>query len=222
MSHRTLLATLGTILALSTTGVRAQTNAVRFVFPEFNSVLSGYSAFRPWGAGIGYQHQSNSGITFGLDATFTLFDLGSEISGTRPTPYLGMTGEYLVKPRSWAVIYHSTYNLNGNGDGFYLGSFIGLRQVSQELELEFVTSDYYNDLEQRFVRRAESSAMVFPVGIRLGVSGEPDGWFGDLYVQLGYQISGGNMDFVQSYLSEAAYPIKGFTYTLGYAWGIGW
>lgn len=210
------------VTVMAPIALAAQANAVRFIFPEFTSVYSEFSAFRPWIGGMGYEHQTRNGLTFGVDAAFTLFDLGSDIGGTRPASYMGYTAEYQVRPRSWAMTYRAVYHLNNDGTGFYMGSFLGVRQARQQLELEYVLSDYSSDGERYFAQRAEATRTVFPIGIRLGVSGEMDGWYGDLYAQIGYQIGGGDMDFAHPYLAEAAHPLTGFTYTLGYAWGIGW
>lgn len=212
---------LGTAAMVTPMVLNAQNHAIRFILPEFTSVYSGFSAFRPWVGGMGYEHRTRGGLTFGIDAAFTLFDMGSDIGGTRPANFMGHTAQYRVQPRSWAITYRAVYHVNGDGSGFYIGSFLGMRQARQQLELAYISNDHSGMGYRYFAHRAEADAMVFPIGMRLGISGDMDGWYGDLYAQLGYQIGAGDMDLPRT-LSEAAHPLAGFTYTLGYAWGIGW
>jgi hypothetical protein len=198
----------------------AQANGIHAVLPEFNSVFKGYSAFKPCMGGIGYQHQTKPGVTFGVDATFVLFSLPDEETSLVIEGQGNERAYFESVMRSWGITYRSVYHLNGNGEGFYVGSFLGLRKATQHLTLEDYFNDHYG--ADPYPHRAKAEAFVFPIGVRLGLSSALDGWYQDLYFQLGYQLGKHEMDMGHAKLDGVGLPLRGLTYTLGYAWGIGW
>jgi hypothetical protein len=202
----------------------AQSTGIRFIFPEFNRAFNERGAFKVWNGGFGLDHEFEQGLHIGVDASFILWDIYQDVGeGDLQIERDGYFGEYAARLRSWSLTYRATYCTNGDGSGFYLGSFLGIRKVKQELDLVYSTSPnwsgYGNGPLPEF---SKADAMVIPIGIRFGVRGEMDGWYGDLYAQVGYQIGSGPMEFTQSFLNEAAYATSGLTYTMGYAFGVGW
>ncbi len=85
---------------------------------------------------------------------------------------------------AWEVIYNAKYfTAENDGTAAYIGSLIGVQSYGGT-GLEPVPNSYgYTDY-----RAVEISHVQFPVGLRAGVRGGLDGYFGELYVQAGYSI----------------------------------
>ncbi|MFT3884740.1 MAG: hypothetical protein QM724_04725 [Flavobacteriales bacterium] len=63
---------------------------------------------------------------------------------------------------------------------------------------------------------------MVPIGLRIGIRSDLDGFYGDFYFGVGYQLGGGDALLPQPELSEVPSTLANLTWTLGYAFGFGW
>jgi hypothetical protein len=201
----------------------AQSNGVRFIFPEFTKVYAGKGMWSSYQLGMGYDHDFNDRISMGLDATLDLqraTEDGNDIS----VQYAGYTADYQVADKLFSLTYRTAYSFSDNSEThLYIGSFIGYRSFKQVLALGYVDNTTGTVVGNGpFVQNAEGAKALFPVGLRLGVRGSLEGGFADLYTQLGYTIGGGESAFTQSYFSGEEFDLSSMSFTLGLAYGFGW
>lgn len=222
--HLGLCALLSTAVKVPTAS--AQATGIRFIFPEFGNSMKGYPGFRNWRGGVGFERRTADGLGFGLDASIDLFSLSIDGEGYNlPSIQVGNDRfTYHEKVRDWALIYRSSYYF-GREDGFYLGTFFGVRGIRQKLTQ--TSSSYYYSWGSPpstvvLPTKVDVNGLVFPVGVRFGVSSEMDGWFQDLYFQMGTQLGAGPKAINVPELEAAASKKAGFMFLLGYAFGVGW
>ncbi|HEY0976635.1 MAG TPA: hypothetical protein VGE21_04125 [Flavobacteriales bacterium] len=224
MIARTFRGLLSIAAITAAVAVQAQANGVRGIFPHFDKTFTDISAFKRWGVGIGYDHQTAGPIAFGVEFQAPVLDLEGDgpYGDTRSFSHQGYEASYYSKLSSWTVLYRASYFVSNDGSGFYVGSFLGVRHVKETLTLSHVEGPNYVYDQGPFKGLEECKGLVFPLGIRFGVRGEMDGWYQDLYFQLGYQIGGGELSYASSFMDRNAPQLSGITYGLGYAFGVGW
>lgn len=204
----------------------AQSHGIRGIFPHFDKTLTDISGFKLAGVGFGYDHQTNTPVGFSVEFVVPLIDLSGDGSTASrlPVEYQGFTSEYQGNIKGWTLMYHAHYFLSGTDEGFYMGSFLGVRRVRQQWFLGQVTApnSYWSNDQGPFAARPEGADLVFPIGVRVGVRGALDGWYQDLYFHAGLQLGAGRLDYREPYLVASAPRTSGFTFGLGYAFGVGW
>ncbi len=117
---------------------------------------------------------------------------------------------------SYDAIYSAKYFLWDNNDqtSFYIGSFFGLQRVKATVEALSHTGP-----GQYSVPRSDHTRVQFPLGIRAGVKGGLDGFFGELFAQLGYAIGNGDL-YTSEGVKAATSPVY---FTVGVSFlGGGW
>ncbi len=205
---------LGATLLLAATAA-AQSTAIRLIIGEGHKVYT-KPGFGNYCMGLGVDRTFNDRLTFGLDATFDVSQaFNDKIIGVDPGHG---ASEALVAPHLMSINYHTEYALGDNdGTHVYIGSFIGLRRITQEWTLLDYTQNEYSE------RRINTSKMLVPLGLRLGLRGTTDGGFMDLYGALGLQLGGGKELGVGAAMKDAAYAkTSPLAVTVGLAYGFGW
>ncbi|HMN04846.1 MAG TPA: hypothetical protein PKD45_03895 [Flavobacteriales bacterium] len=208
-----LLAPILALVAWGGTAHAQSATAIRFLFYEGHRVYE-KPVLRNYAAGMGVDHAFNDKFTIGVGASFNLPWLTEEGS------YVTMGGKSAqVKPHLWTLGYHTEYAVGSNtGTHLYVGSFIGLRRLSQDWTIW--TEDEYGVSRSQALQFRK---MLIPVGLRMGLRGAVDGSFMDLYGELGYQIGGGKRLQVPGASATTDFAnIAALTATLGLSFGIGW
>lgn len=200
----------------------AQHMGVRIIMGEVHSVykrpvLSNYCM------GLGVDRSFNDRLTIGLDFSYDL--VGALSSGLEDQTYFNdgnVSAYYDFHPHLLNVNYHTEYALSDNDGGhFYVGTFIGLRHITQDWANDGYSSDYdYVSIHSE----NQVSQWLVPMGLRFGVRGSTEGGFVDLYSALGYQVGGGKTLFkpIGSGRSAKYTETTSFAWTMGLAYGIGW
>lgn len=218
---RSLLAIIVWVAAMDR--VKAQGTGVRVIFPEWDRTMNGRSFMALWNFGVGVDRETVHGLRMGVDATFRAFYLGS--GGTTEGEeflYDGYRATYDFKPGGWSVLYRATYCTGGDGSGFYLGTFAGIRKVGYSMELKWAYDPNWSYGNGPFPDHAQASLTVYPVGLRCGFTSEVDGAYSDLYMMIGTQLGHARLAPAEMALAKGGEQVSGLTYSLGYAFGIGW
>jgi len=174
-----------------------------------------------WMAGLAFDPSSRTSI--GLDVIGHLNVMADE-NFSEQSSYEGFNVSYAVTRKVIGMQYRSSYFLRDDNSGAYLGTYIGFRQFSREVLIQDIysnTTGFWSGTAPSWARPSRTTTMLFPVGMRLGFRSEMDGWYGDLYLGLGYQIGHGKEATVAPYLAEKD-KLKGFSFQIGYSAGIGW
>lgn len=205
--------------------VSAQNTGIRFIFPHLNSIVHSYGFARDLGIGVGLDRSTAGGLTFGLDwigsGPSTAFDDYLEVKTvSRNSRY----ATYNMSMSTWTLRYRVSYHLNGESSGFYLGSFFGVRKVELTGELKSVVEDsqYWGLPRPNYPEYVSAETMVYPLGLRMGLSHEPDGWYNDFYLELGTQLGGRAMELGQGLFRKGVLDVRAVTVSLGLSCGIGW
>lgn len=221
---RGAIACTGLVLALAAS---AQTG-VRFILPEYTKKFQGGPS-KGTQFGIGLDHDLNDRLSLGVDLAF---DVRSVASSRDRYGWPGITvtdgaytGYYARGERMIAFTYRTAYGLSDDVVRLYIGSFIGVRHVKQQVELSYWegASNVYDD--GPFTQFAEGSRTVVPVGLRVGgrFGMIEEGYYMDVYVQAGHCIGGGRGGFMQRYLDTAdGLALAKSAFTAGLALGFGW
>ena len=208
------------LLACATPVLNAQSTAVRLILGEGHKVYT-KPAFGNYCIGVGVDRTFNDKLTAGFDVA--LDAIGA--LRTQPLSIAVTAGnvltDYQVAPKLLSLNYHTEYALGENdGTHVYIGTFLGLRHISQKWTSNGYSTDY-NYVEAPV--NISVSKWLIPVGLRMGVRGATDGGFMDLYVAAGYQIGGGKSITTNSQLKDAPYTeTSALAFTLGWAYGLGW
>lgn len=183
--------------------MRAQ-SAVRFVAPyDFTKGLNDLGVANIQ-YGLGFDHDLNDHLAFGADVIY-------RVEGTSKWSGIGRPPSDLS---GWDVQYRSYYLLGDHErTSFYMGSWIGVRTTKYVIGQTLSNGSYVRD---------EGSTISVPVGVRIGMRGGLEGFFGDLFVAFGYAIGGSvpteryGMD---GFIRE---PLSGPEFRAGLNFGIGW
>ncbi len=199
----------------------AQSTAIRLIIGEGHKVYT-KPAFANYCVGVGVDRTFNERLTAG-------FDVGVDVSGAfraEPKSVVVTKGnvqtDFQVAPKLLSLNYHTEYALGENdGTHVYIGTFLGLRHISQKWTSDGYSTDY------NYVTAPVNisvSKWLIPVGLRLGLRGATDGGFMDLYVAAGYHVGGGKqITTISSKLKDTPYTYtSAVAFTVGWAYGIGW
>jgi len=171
-----------------------------------------------WNMMLGWDFDHNERLSGGLDFTSDV-NFGSEFN----MPSSNTSGPtFYEKVKVLGVQYRSQFHFadNDGGNSFYLGPTIGLRSVKHKI-------NYYQETNNGWtyssnLLETEETAMIFPVGIRVGVRGPLDGGYGDLFIALGTNIGSGDVPVNDvRVLTGEAMPNKVF-FQAGVCYGVGW
>lgn len=165
---------------------------------------------------LGLDRDVSERTSIGLDVIGHLNWTGSSIGVD--FRYAGDTGSYFLVRKSVGLQYRSTFFLADRNSGAYIGTQVGFRTITRELEPVVFTSN--GDIPSWALPRTIKD-MVFPIGLRLGLRSEMDGWYGDVYAVVGTQLGKGSAPALAPYL-DAKDQLAGFTFQVGYAVGVGW
>lgn len=187
------------LLLLSAIGMTNAQTGIRFTFLDFDRTTT---KLRP-NLILGLDHDLGDRIAIGIDV----------IKGYRFDPDAEDT-----QIRSWGIQYRSKFFFAGSG---YIASTIGFRRLSISM-----SSDPYGTYYSMYGTyppplRAEQVTIV-PVGIRLGFRSELDGWYGDIYGGVGYNIGANKQIFPTTEYSSRDPLLNAVWLNIGYAYGIGW
>lgn len=199
--------------------------AIRYIMGETHKVYK-RPKFDNYCMGIGVDRTFNERFTAGLDISYDLAHLLRPEIGLYSDNING-AGNYVVRPKLLSLNYHTEFALADNdGVHTYIGTFIGLRHITQTWTLQdnYGTSGYLDN--QGFSPLIKVSEWLVPVGLRLGLRGTTDGGFVDFYAAVGYQIGGGDQLVTRSlYRSTEGSKYaetSSLALTFGLAYGFGW
>ena len=170
---------------------------------------------------VGVDHDPTDRTSIGLEyiGHLNLFDVDAGQNGN--SEYAGYQVDYTITRKVSGLQYRSIYFLsNGGHTGVYLGTYLGFRMITQEA-VPFAYSFYSSLPSPAWERRTTATNTVIPIGLRLGARSEMDGWYHDIYFALGTQLGAGNADVLGPYLEDKD-MLKGFSFQVGYAFGVGW
>jgi hypothetical protein len=167
---------------------------------------------------VGVDLDVSDRTSIGADFLFRL-NLFGETELSDYVQYAGYSVDYILTPRSTQFLLRSSYFFSDDR-GFYVSSSFGVRKVSAEVIPSTYDPTGFNQLPAWVVRETAETTL-FPIGLRFGVRGELDGWYGDLFVGVGYMLGERNL-FKAPYLEAKDREIAGLSIQAGYALGIGW
>lgn len=179
--------------------------------------ITGMSAGADWQMLLGWDYDLNERLSGGLDLST---DMNWSEEYSMPTSL--MTSPYYTERiKVFGVQFRSQFHFSDNdGTSVYIGPTIGLRAVKQMIQYdEEVNSPGWGTTYTQ--RKKEDNAMLFPIGIRLGVRGVLDGAYGDLYIAVGSNIGSNEPICDLPFLVEESLPKKLFLQA-GVSYGIGW
>ena len=117
--------------------------------------------------------------------------------------------------KSVEAIYSAKYFFSDNSyTAPYIGSFIGVQKLKTSFTEYVPASNGYTTS-----RNVEAKRLQVPIGLRAGLRGGLDGYFGELFVQAGYAIGNGNY-YVADGKQVKSSPLflgLGFSF-LGFGW----
>lgn len=194
--------------------------AIRYIMGETHKVYK-LPVFDNYCMGFGVDRTFNDRFTAGLDITYDIIYL-LKLEDDHYQYANIAAGTYNVKPKLLSLNYHTEYAL-ANNDGIhgYVGTFIGLRHITQTWTLQdsYNSSGYLNN--GGYSPLIKTSKWLVPIGLRMGLRGTTDGGFMDLYAAVGYQIGGGEKLVVKA--PETKYgETSTLAVTFGLAYGFGW
>lgn len=202
----------------------AQSTAFRFILGETNKVYE-RPTFDNYCMGLGVDRSFNDKFTAGFDIAF---DIGHSLQSVPQAYYLtngGGSATYDMVPRLLTMNYHTEYALGDDGSTHgYIGTYIGLRHVSQKWDLQYTYDPSGNPVLGSYPSAVEVSQWMVPIGLRMGLRGATDGGFMDLYAAVGYQIGGGEQVVTGSLYQPGLefMETSSLAVTIGLAYGIGW
>ena len=211
-------------LLLGTQAADAQWG-IRFLTPHGENVTK-LGLFRQLGLGIGIDHNVSGRTAIGFDYVLSFRKLMPEEGIAYSTTWNGYSIEYVDVTSYAGLQYRSIYFLKDDLYGPYVGATVGFRRVEQTITSFYArdnaTGNYVPDSEFGVNSQRGELVTVFPIGLRLGTRGDiEDGFFGDLYVGIGYQLGGNKAISDYQFLDEES-ELSGLVFQVGYAWGFGW
>ena len=161
---------------------------------------------------VGLDRDLGERISIGLDALFIPKKNSFEGSSSYYVDY------YELTTSSFGLQYRSMYYFGGAG---YIASTIGFRNIKMNMVLTELTTDAFG-YDKFITRTLNKNTMIIPIGLRLGARGELDGWYQDLYLNVGYNIGSSKKPYGTEVVLEKSDEISGLWFSLGYAFGVGW
>lgn len=168
--------------------------------------LFGYGELRTRGAGygLGYDHDLNSRLAWGVDLSYQT--TGSTRVGDHRIDMGGLD--------ALELIYRASYMTSSNErSAFYLGSWVGLRRYTYSEP--FTAADGER-------RHRDANAISVPLGLRMGVRGGLEGFYGDLYLAMGCRMGGTVYTVLSDDAAVRSTTLSGVELRLGMALGFGW
>lgn len=210
-------------LLLGTQAADAQWG-IRFLTPHGENVTK-LGLFRQLSIGVGVDHNVSGRTLIGFDYVWSLGDLFST-ENSDITNWNGYQITYSEYVSYSGIQYHSIFFLNDDLYGPYIGTTIGYRRVVQGFNsfsaFDTSTGNFVPESTFGVNTQREEPFSVFPIGLRLGTRGDiEDGFFGDLYVGIGYQLGGNKAIGNYPFLDEES-ELSGLVFQIGCAWGFGW
>lgn len=143
--------------------------------------------------GLAYQHDFEPRFGVAFD-----FFYASESNGLKSNEFI-----YSAK----------FFTSDNDATAFYIGSFVGVQSLKGVVSVVDVNAGMAT------ARRVEISKLQFPIGVRAGVRGGLDGYFAELFTQVGYAIGSGElyMQEGKAVNSSPLYMCVGFSF-LGFGW----
>jgi len=183
--------------------------------------------FPPVALTLGFDHDIGEYLSAGLEVDVlwrnVINEAPHEPRNGQQLSYNGWDADYVEDKRAWGLLYRTAFFVDGNGDGgFYIGSYIGMRHITRTLQISGQYSSSSSSNDGPFAHNYTADQMVFPIGLRFGLRSSMDGWYGDIYAGIGYQICGGKNLFKKPEMADAPTTLAGLTWTLGYAYGFSW
>ncbi len=168
--------------------------------------------------GLDRDVNAHGSISFEVQYGFRLFDMNE--ASYQQSYYQGWSVDYTQSSKFVGFQYRSSYLFeDGSGPTPYLSVLVGVRSAKLELSDINVYGVYYNDPVPNWARENTETIMVFPVGLRFGYRSPLDGYTGDVYFGIAQQF--GKDPWSAPYLDKKD-QLAGFTFHVGYAFGIGW
>lgn len=139
---------------------------------------------------------NNEPVSTGFNADFLHYGLGYD-GDLNDRLAMGVQMRYSPGASSWVVNYHSHYHFSDNeSTSFYMGPNIGIRSIG-----------------------GSESAILVPVGMRMGVRGGLEGFYADLYLGGHYNVGGGGPAVLED---VGATDLRTLSFCAGVDLGIGW
>lgn len=160
----------------------------------------------------GVDRDVNDRISLGLDVLLGLKMNEQDFS------YTTGTNTYSLSRSSIGLQYRSMYFFGGTG---YIASTIGFRTLKMELLLDETVTGPFGTYSYLGVRRVPITTTIIPIGIRLGLRGELDGFYQDLYVNLGYNIGSAKDIFPAGVELRKEHALSKVWISVGYAMAVG-
>lgn len=203
---------LGACLLVLAYAGRAQNTALRLTLGEIQRMYEAPNFSFLMGLGIdrSFNNHLAVGLAVGLDLNSYSKYHGFSV-GQGPN-------SYSVVPKLWSVTYHTEYSFAGDfGPHIYVGTFLGLNMVDQEWRIGI-----RQEIDEYSYSNLTVKKTLIPVGVRVGLKGEPEGSHMDLYAAHGYQIGGGKLAFPDAPRAAEYAKFSAMSITLGLSYGIGW
>lgn len=171
-------------------GVFSQATGINLTFQYAHALVDGDKGIVPsTTVGLGFQRDFQRRIGMGVDLNYASRQNG------------GL--------QAFEAIYSAKYFLSDNdATACYIGSFLGVQSISG--------TDVHTGTVSTSV---DFSRVQVPIGLRAGVRGGLEGYFGEIFTHVGYAIGNGELVSTSSgkVNSEALYFGVGFSF-LGFGW----
>lgn len=139
-----------------------------------------------WNLLLGGDLDLSDRTSIGLDLTMRAGFFYSDEPRSIDQP--GVYGDYILSQKCTGLTYRSQFFFSDNdGSAAYIGTFIGFRRLSQEATP--IAYDNNGDTPS-WARNSSGSTTFFPLGLRLGIRGSLEGFYGDLYMGVGTSLGG--------------------------------
>ncbi len=168
---------------------------------------------------VGIDRDVSERTSIGLDLIGHLNFLDDGKSGS--AVYDGHHVYYYVVRKSFGLQYRSIFFLSDQARGAYIGTQVGFRSITRIFNPSASPINSGTGTTPAWDRQTTVQETVIPLSFRLGLRGELDGWFGDLYMAVGTQLGTDRTASLAPY-AEARDRLAGFTFQVGYAIGVGW
>ncbi|HRH69528.1 MAG TPA: hypothetical protein PLB89_08490 [Flavobacteriales bacterium] len=205
----TITVTCALVPVLAQTGL----HFVPFSYDTFTKRGTNCMAF-----GLDRDVNEHSSIAFDVQFGFRLFS-GDEVEYQQGN-YQGTTVDYAADPSFIGFQYRSSYLFKEADEPTpYLSVLVGVRSTKMVVSDVVLYGLDYNDPIPSWAKESSERIMVFPVGLRFGYRSPLYGYAGDVYFGIAHQIG---KDLWTTPFLEDEDQLSGFTFHVGYSFGVGW
>lgn len=182
-----------------------------------------YDAFTKRGSncmavGVDRDVNDHSSIALDVQFGFRLFD--QESMQYQQASYQGQDIGYSARSKWIGAQYRSSYLFNDADDASpYISVLVGVRSATMVVSDVNVYSANYGDPVPSWAKESTEQILVFPVGLRFGYRSPLDGYAGDIYFGIAQQL--GHDPWAAPFI-PAKDQLAGFTFNVGYSYGVGW